>query len=265
MVKYILFYNPKDKYGFASNFYKTKPLKIDGEIWQNTEQYFQAMKFRGPNASERSIKYSDLIKEADSPMKFKILGTQKKNLRWGKKWKLNKKTDYRLVNDLVDDYKDVKLRSDWDMARLLVMVKALLYKFKDPILRAKIIAIPDNALMVEHTTRDKVWGDGGDGGTGEKGTNYLGKILTAISYVLKYGNCNKMSQKIREKIRIGKLESKKFNYLMQEIRKIIADPKVDLNVFTTKDLGKALGRKNKKLKILFRIYKRESLKILAVK
>lgn len=49
------------------------------------------MKFRGSDATPRMIEYSNIIKEADSPMKTKMLGSQKKNLSFGKKWKINKK------------------------------------------------------------------------------------------------------------------------------------------------------------------------------
>uniref|UniRef100_A0A6C0ELZ2 DNA-(apurinic or apyrimidinic site) endonuclease n=1 Tax=viral metagenome TaxID=1070528 RepID=A0A6C0ELZ2_9ZZZZ len=200
---YIPFYDPKVEYGWGSNFYPTKPLIIDGETWQTTEQYFQAMKFRGPGASKRSIKYSNLIKEADSPMKVKLLGTQKKNLHYGKNWKLNKKTDDRLINDLVDKYIDLKVRPGWDRIRIDVMIRALMAKFEQPKLQHLLLGIPDNALMVEHTTRDSVWGDGGDGGSGEKGTNYLGKIITVLHHVFKYGSCDKMSKELKRKVRIG--------------------------------------------------------------
>ena len=136
-------------------------------------------------------------------MKVKSLGNQTPH-RYGGKWMINKKTDHRMMNDVINEYKDVKMRTDWETARLDVMILALLHKFSEPKMREKIISIPDNALLVEHTTRDKIWGDGGDGGTGEKGTNYLGKILTAISHVLKHGNCKKMSKEMKEKVYIGK-------------------------------------------------------------
>ena len=65
------------------------------------------------------------------------------------------------------------------------MKKALIAKFtqhKD--LRAKLIATKD-AQLIEHTHRDKYWGDGNDGGTGEKGLNMLGKLLMEIRELLK--------------------------------------------------------------------------------
>lgn len=199
MIRYLQFYNPKDEFGWGSNFYPTKPLVIDGEIWQNTEQYFQAMKFR--TTDRKGYEYSNIIKEADSPMKVKCLGTQKKHV-YGGKWKINKKTDHRITNDVIQEYKDVKMRSDWEHVKVKVMIKALFAKFKEPDLCVKITSIPDNALLVEHTTRDSVWGDGGDGGTGEKGKNYLGKILTVMSHVLKYGNCDRMSEELKRVVKL---------------------------------------------------------------
>jgi predicted NAD-dependent protein-ADP-ribosyltransferase YbiA (DUF1768 family) len=198
-LQYINFYDPKQAYGWGSNFYKIKPLVIDGEKWLTTEAYFQAMKFRGPNSTPRSIEYSNLIKKADKPSKVTMLGRQKKNTRWGKKWQLVLRKDTRLVNDLVDEYKDLEMRPDWNTARIRMMIKAVTAKFtQDPKLRREITGIPDNAVMVEHTSRDRVWGDGGDG----SGKNYLGKILTAVSWVLKYGNCSGMSRELKRAIRI---------------------------------------------------------------
>lgn len=199
-IQYIKFYDPKKPYGWGSNFYKIKPLVIDGETWLTTEAYFQAMKFRGPNATARSIEYSNLIKVADKPMKTKMLGRQRKDMRWGKTWQLALRKDTRLVNDLIDEYSDVTMRPDWNTASVHAMIKALIVKFKDPKLRKELMSIPDNAVLVEHTRRDKVWGDGGDG----SGTNYLGKILTALSWYLKYGDCERMPKAVRKAIRIGK-------------------------------------------------------------
>jgi len=135
---------------------------------------------------------------ADSPGKVKLLGTMKKNLHFGKNWVLNKKLDTRLVNDIVDQYSNVSLRPDWNSARMFVMVKGLIAKFSEPSLRKKLVELPDDTLLVEHTSRDKIWANGGDG----KGLNYLGKMLTVIAHVLKYGNCDHMSSKLQETIHL---------------------------------------------------------------
>ncbi len=199
------FYKQKGRFGPLTNFYKLKKgLDINGEHFIDTEQYYQVMKFRGPNATPRMLEYANLIKLADSPMKTKMLGSQKKNLRFGSKWKLNKQTDDRLVNDLVDEYKDVKYRSDWNVAGLAVMLSGLYHKYTQyPELYQLLTQVPDNIYFVEHTTRDKIWGDGGDFGTGTVGQNRLGKILTALSFCLKHGNCDSIPPALKEKIKIA--------------------------------------------------------------
>lgn len=200
----ILFYETKGTYGPFSNFYKLKKgLDIGGEHFNDTEHYYQVMKFRSPDATPRMLEYANLILKADSPMKAKMLGHQKKNLRFGKKWKLNKRTDDRLVNDLVDEYSDVKMRPDWYIAGLAVMLNGLYHKFTQyPELYDLITNLPDNSYLVEHTMRDKIWADGGDGGTGKVGQNRLGKLLTALSFVLKYGSCDKMLPELQKKLKI---------------------------------------------------------------
>ena len=200
----LMFYEEKDLYYFFSNFYTHKnPLVINDEKWTNTEQYFQAMKFRGKKATKRMIEYSNIIKNADTPMKVKLLGTQKKNMGYGKSWKINKKTDPRLLNEIVDQYKDINIRDNWNTVSVYVMIDAVCNKFNQyDFLKKEILKIPDNTYIIEHTTRDKIWGDGGDGGDGTKGKNQLGKILTALIHIIKYRNCSNMSLELKNQIRL---------------------------------------------------------------
>ena len=194
-IYYKLFYE-----GEYSNFYPNTPFQAHNLTWTTAEAYFQAMKFNydQPRAQE----YFKLFALADSPMKIKMLGTQKKNTFHGKKWVLNKKLDRRLVNDLIDEYKDVKLRSDWEQIKIDVMIDAVLMKFlNDKKLKKDITSVPDNTYFVEHTTRDKIWADGGDNGSGKIGKNYLGKVLTVVSYVLKHGSCQGMLPELKAKIK----------------------------------------------------------------
>lgn len=200
----------KDNYGFCSNFYES-PMTIDGEVWLYAESYFQAMKFRGKNnKSGKEYEYSELIRKADSPMKVKMLGTQKKNTFRGKKWVLSKKEDIhnsvvhesakptnnRLVNDLIDEYKDVKISDDWETRKIFVMIHVLAIKFSNKELQKKLTSVPDNSYFIEHTNRDNIWGDGGDG----KGKNYLGKILTCLCHHFKG---KKMSKELRKIVKIN--------------------------------------------------------------
>ena len=41
------------------------------------------------------------------------------------------------------------------------------------------------SFLVEHTKRDKYWGDGGDGGNGTVGKNMLGKLLVQVREEIK--------------------------------------------------------------------------------
>lgn len=184
----IYFYDPTIKtaqkrgygedYIWCSNFYDS-PITINGELWPTAEHYFQSMKFRSPNASEKSIEYSNIIKIANTPSKVFTLGQQKK-ARWGGKLS---RTDSRELNDIIEEYSDVRVDWNWwNGARIDVMIRALLAKFRQhPDLLQKLIDIPDDYLLVEHIKRDKFWADGLDG----SGKNYLGRILTILSGLFK--------------------------------------------------------------------------------
>ena len=184
-----------------SNFYSDGYIMIDGTKWLNVEHYFQAQKFNIDN--EKYQEYYNIMKNVDSPKKAKMLGSQKKDMRFGKKWKINKINDHRLVNDVIDKYNDLKMREDWNDIKIMVMFKALYNKFKQNknLHNILINEIKDNDYLVEHTTRDKIWGDGGDKGTDEKGSNLLGKLLTSLHHVMKYENCDNMPEEIKNKIK----------------------------------------------------------------
>lgn len=189
------FYAATEPHGYLSNFFKLrKGICVNGEVFPNTEAYFQAQKFRGPDASETDISYSKIISIADSPAKVALLGRQKVNMHFGKNWKVNKLTDHRLVNDVVKEYKNKAiLRKDWDQdsVKINVMLTGLIAKFNQyPELRENLKKIPEGTLLVEHTNRDSYWGDGGDG----SGKNVLGKLLTALSIQLK--NSDKLEHQV---------------------------------------------------------------------
>lgn len=199
-------WNWENSYIF-SNFYTPKiPLIIENESWYNTEQYFQAQKFN--KNSKEYLEYYNIIKNADSPAKVKMLGIQKPNTFRGSKWVVNKKTDKRLVNDMINKYKHLTIRDDWESVKVKIMVKALLYKFNQYSELKKILIndIKDNDYLVENSgPRDNFWGDGGDEGTGEKGKNILGKILTIMHHIFKYNTCDNMNSELKKKVRINKI------------------------------------------------------------
>ena len=74
------------------------------------------------------------------------------------------------------------MRPDWSDVKDGVMFDCLKAKFSlatHPELCEKLLSTGD-ALLVEHVARDSYWGDGGDGGTGKKGRNTLGKLLVRV-------------------------------------------------------------------------------------
>lgn len=177
----IKFYNKSDKYYEFSNFYGKKDNKkfklvIDDFEWNTTEQYFQAYKFYIPE-SEKHMSYFKLIQTADTPMKVFALARQKKLAGYQSKWNINNKTmkDY-LVNTAIDDFKDLKIRSDWEDVKIDIMYKALLAKFTQNRDLTYLLKDTKDAEIIEDSPRDYYWGIGKDG----KGQNMLGKLLMQV-------------------------------------------------------------------------------------
>lgn len=205
MVNKILFCSEKDPCtGYLSNMYNTSShIVINDEKWLSVEHYIQAMKFRGPDASPESLDYSIIINKVDTDMKYMILGTQiegrsleEKNLV------VNNRTCNMNINDIVTKYKHLSVRSDWDTAIIAVAVNALVHKFTQfPELAKKLASVPEDTYFVYDNKSDRFLGDRGGGVTGNC-KNYLGKILTALSFILKHGSCDNISSELSELVRI---------------------------------------------------------------
>lgn len=136
----IYFYRTRDSYGFLSNFVAA-PITLDERVWPTTEHFFQAQKFADAAIQER-------IRQANSPMDAATLGRNRA----------------------------FPLRSDWEAVKDDVMYEALRAKFtQHPLLRSQLLATGD-AQLVEHTTNDSYWADGGDG----SGKNMLGILLMRL-------------------------------------------------------------------------------------
>lgn len=136
----IEFYRVEDPYGFLSNFHQS-PITLAGKRWPTSEHYFQAQKFAGSPREEE-------IRRAKTPGLSARLGRDRRH----------------------------KLRPDWESVKESVMYDAVLAKFSQhDDLREALLATGE-ALLVEHTENDAIWGDGGDG----RGSNKLGKILMRV-------------------------------------------------------------------------------------
>jgi ribA/ribD-fused uncharacterized protein len=76
----------------------------------------------------------------------------------------------------------VTLRTDWEAVKFDVMKALLAYKFRDPTLRAKLLATGDAALVEGNTWGDRVWGV--YRGIGQ---NHLGRLLMEVRSEIQKG------------------------------------------------------------------------------
>jgi len=140
----ILFYRTSEiPYGVFSNFDMKHPIELMGTLWPSTEHYFQAMKFRYTDE-----KHMDAILNSPTPKIAAAMGRDRSH----------------------------PLRETWESEKYSVMWTAVHEKFNNyPELKRLLLETGDTEI-VEHTSNDKIWADGGDG----TGQNWLGKILMDI-------------------------------------------------------------------------------------
>ena len=163
----VLFYHEKGRFGEFSNFFPS-PIVYKGKTYPTSEHAFQAMKFVD------YIEYQEVIRTANTPNMAKILACQRTGGQY--KWR----TD---MNPTILSYKKqgVKLRQDWEEVKIEIMYEILMEKFSTNQKLKKVLLSTGNSMLVEHTTRDDFWGDGGDG----SGQNMLGKTLVKVRDNLK--------------------------------------------------------------------------------
>ena len=139
----IRFYHKHDPYYEFTNFYQA-PLQIEGRVWATSENYFQAQKYIGTPLFD-AIQQSQTAREA-----FDISRTPGLGLQWR--------------------------RSDWEEVKDDVMYVALYAKFTQHQRLRRLLLDTGECKLVEHTSRDSYWGDGGDG----RGQNKLGQLLMML-------------------------------------------------------------------------------------
>lgn len=142
----IEFYSTHGQWGFLSNFYRSR-IQLDGRNWQTTEHYFQAMKFENdPDLVEK-------VRRAPSPTAAAAIGRDR----------------------------TLPCRKDWEDVKETVMKNALMAKFtQHPELCEKLLAT-GTATLIEHTSNDYYWADGGTGA----GKNRLGHLLMDVRNTLR--------------------------------------------------------------------------------
>lgn len=147
----INFYSVNDEYGEFSNF-AGYSIKLKGKRWPTSEHYFQGQKFQDAGHREQ-------VRKAKTPMIAARLGRDRKK----------------------------KLRRDWESIKDNMMRDAVMAKFTQHDELRELLLATGDAKLVEHTTNDAYWGDGGDG----SGKNMLGRILMEVRAKLRKEECDK--------------------------------------------------------------------------
>ena len=138
---FIWFDDKENKYSFfLSNFYPAN-IKMWDMKFYCSEAAFQAAKFL--DKPEIAVKFTHLDGE-DA-------------------WKLAQKLSYQQ-------------RGDWYQVREKIMLEVLQAKFQQHPELTELLLATGDAYLVENTSRDAFWADGGDG----KGKNRLGNLLMQV-------------------------------------------------------------------------------------
>lgn len=136
----IRFYSTRGEYGCFSNFSRHRVF-LKGKHWPTSEHYFQAQKFAGTPREEE-------IRLAKTPAIAASMGRSRQH----------------------------PLRKDWESVKDSIMREVVLAKFSQHEDLRAILLGTGSAALIEHTTNDSYWGDGGDG----SGRNMLGQILMSV-------------------------------------------------------------------------------------
>ena len=177
--KEIRFYKDTDEYYEFSNYYKSS-FSVNNHTYFCNEQFYQCMKFYEPN-NERMMYYSWLISETDSPQKTKDLGQQKKS-RYSSKWFVNKnKPALGMINDRIDEFKDLRVVSNWEDIKEDVMWTGLYAKFTQNKKLFDLLIGTGDKIIIENSAIDFYWGCGSD----NTGKNILGIQLMTLRNLLR--------------------------------------------------------------------------------
>lgn len=171
----ILFYREQDHFGILSNYYRLseQPIYFGKKPYATAEHLFQALKFIYPGASADSLRFAELIRNANTPNKARILARLK--CGGGYRWRTDLNEPIRRFTEL-----GVRLRPDWDDVRLDVMLFVLREKFRQSPRARQALLDTGKAPLVEHSPRDSFWGDCGRGETVGPGQNHLGRLLASV-------------------------------------------------------------------------------------
>lgn len=144
-MKEINFYFRKEKYGWLSNFHRSEQI-VNGIIYFTNEHYYQSMMAKDPL------------------------------VRW---WIASAPNPFLAMKAGEALRKDKELRDDWNTMKVKIMLIGLRAKFKNPLLRQKLLDT-GNAILHEDSPTDKFWG--------KKGKDMLGKLLMQVREEIRGGD-----------------------------------------------------------------------------
>lgn len=180
----IRFYDPRDPYGFFSNFSR-HPVTIYGRYWRTSEHPFQAMKFH-PHRPD----LVNAVWEALTPRKAAELGRDRA-YPLSPLWENH---DSMFLN--IPDVEQLNLLPDDKVSRPGILPERCIHRWKDVYmyeivyakftqnagLQKELLATGDQAL-VEDALHDPYWG----WGSSRVGENKLGRILMTVRDALRKG------------------------------------------------------------------------------
>ncbi len=152
----IFFYGQNDKFGYMSNFYKTKFIDDQGNNFSCSEQYLMYWKAKTFEA-DNQVLLDRILKETD-PAKIKALGRSVKGYNEG----------------------------IWASQRQKIMIDGLMLKFKQNIQIKTLLLSTGTKTLYEASKYDKIWGIGYyaeqaiNTNPSSYGSNLLGKSLMIV-------------------------------------------------------------------------------------
>ena len=169
----INFYRVSEPYGEFGNFPEF-PITLDGKTTKSSERWFQAMKFAG-------TPHEDEVLNASSSRESANMGRDRSR-------PLRADWDKPIDTSTIPD--SAALLTRWAkfvgsemLTKDYIMLRAVRAKFTQHAKLGELLLSTGDAILVEHTTNDSYWGDGGDG----SGKGMLGKILMLVRDELRQG------------------------------------------------------------------------------
>lgn len=155
----IFFYDPRDPYGFMSNFSR-HPIEIEGEIWSTSEHFFQAMKSEEPQVQ-------GIIRRLPTPGRAKNYAH---TIALRPDWE--KPVGTPALGDLFRDDQGIVV----ELVKDHFMFAALTAKFTQHGDIRQELLDTGSAFLVENTIGDPYWGNG----PSRNGLNKLGRMLMLL-------------------------------------------------------------------------------------